>query len=311
MKATGVALLLGIVLVLVHGCGNAPAKSTRMEVCASLFPVAEWAREVVGPDATVHLLEGAGGGPHTFSPSMQDIVLIGRAKALLVIGLGLDPWALRAVAGSSAGGGVELLEVGTWVLRRKMGGGGHAHEDHAHHEHAHAHPESGEDPHVWLDPERAAKIVVRMGEEFARLDATHAEGYRARAKAYAAKLVALAQELDTQGQSLKGKQLITQHDAYGYLFERFGVTLAGVIQVSPNLEPSAKDVSEAVRRMKELGQKVVFSEPGREASSQVLAETLGGKVVVLDNLEMRTSPYGTSYAERLKHNVKMLVENLP
>mgnify|MGYP001567788764 CR=1 FL=1 len=279
-----------------------------MEICASLYPLGEWAREVAGPDADVYLLEGEGGGPHSFTPSMRDVTRIGRAKALLAVGLGLDPWTARTVESSGSAQKTELLEAGTWVTRRKMA----AHGDHDEHgEAAHHHGAAGEDPHVWLDPERAAQITLRLGEEFARLDPANAAGYRARAKACAEKLTRLAAELEALGKPLRGKKIVTQHDAYGYLFDRLGVELAGVVQLSPGIEPGTLDVSAAVRRMKAIGQRVVFSEPDREEASQALAEALGGKVVLLDNLERSKSSCGATYAERLRYDVKALVEHLP
>lgn len=294
------------------GCGAGkpagPDPSVKLEVCVGLQPLYEWAQAVAGPDATVHRLQGSGGDPHGFAPSMQDVAQLGRSRALLVIGLGLDPWARRALD-SAKGTGTELLEAGTWVERRKLAGE-HDH-DHGHaHDHSHDGHATNEDPHVWLDPHRAARIVERLGEEFARLDPGHADAYRSRAKAEAARLHALAEELMANAKSLRGKKAVTLHDAYGYLFDLCGLELAGVVQVSPGIEPGARDVSNAVAQMKNIGQRVVFAEPSKEAAARVIAEALGGQTVLLDPLELPESPCGKDYAERMRHNVKMLLEHL-
>ncbi|MCW8132615.1 MAG: zinc ABC transporter substrate-binding protein [Planctomycetota bacterium] len=311
-------LLAGLAF-LSGGCGGGkpPAASGRLKVCASIFPVHEWAKDVAGPDADVYLLEGGGGDPHNFSPSMKDIGEIARARALLVVGLGLDPWSTRAVE-SNGETKVELLRVGEWVERRAVGAGkaeeGHDHHDHAHHDHDHGHahgePDIHEDPHVWLDPNRAAKITERLGEEFARMDPAHAEGYRARAKAAAEALRALATELAEAAKPVRGKKVLTLHDAYGYLFDLCGIELAGVLQVNPHLEPSAQDLTNATAQLRAIGQKVVFSEPQKEGTAKVLAETVGGTQAMLDPLELRQSPAGKTYAERLRYNVRTLVEHL-
>lgn len=313
LGAVSAAFLYGV-----SGCGGGaqkPATPAKMEICVSIYPLYDWAKEVAGPDADVYLLEGEGGDPHSFSPSMRDIGRIGRSRALLVVGLGLDPWSHRAIESSGKSGGAELLEAGVWVERRKMNAEAkEAHEHHKHaeheHDHDHDHGDLDDDPHVWLDPNRAAKITERMGEEFARLDAAHAENYRLRAKAYAARLRDLAVELAETSKPARGKQVVTMHDAYGYLFELCGIKLAGVLQVAPGLEPSAQDVSTATAKLREIGQRVVFSEAQNESGAKALAEALSVKAVLLDPLEQGASPSGSTYVERMRYNVKTLVENL-
>ncbi|MBI3832009.1 MAG: zinc ABC transporter substrate-binding protein [Planctomycetes bacterium] len=304
----------GALFSLTSGCGTGTQTSTppaKMELTASIFPLYDWAKEVAGSDADVYLLEGEGGDPHSFSPSMRDIGRIGRSRALLVVGLGLDPWSHRAIESAGKSGNTELLEAGMWVERRKLGAA--EKEAHAHHAHAaqdHDHGDLDDDPHVWLDPNRAAQITERLGEEFARLDAPHAEGYRARAKAYAARLRDLALEFAETSKPARGKQIVTMHDAYGYLLELCGIKLAGVMQIAPGLEPSAQDVSAATAKLREIGQRVVFSEAQNESGAKALAEALGVKAAPLDPLERGQAPSGSTYIERMRYNVKTLVENL-
>ena len=290
--------------------GQAPE---RLAVCASLFPLCDWASHVAGPDADVMLLTGGGADPHQFAPSLEDLTRLARARVLLVVGLGLDPWARRAV--ESGDGRSELWEAGTWVSRRRMEPAEPKPEEDADGEHAehagHVHGASGEDPHIWLDPLRAAEIVTRLGEEFARLDPAHAPGYRSRAKAYALEMCSLGVDLAFMQPQLKGKQLVVFHDAYGYLFDLLGLRVAGVIQLSPGVTPSPRDVAQAVRKMRQIGQRHVFVEAEYQAAARPVAEALGGKVVLLDHLTLREVPWGKTYLERLRYDVKMLTENLP
>jgi zinc transport system substrate-binding protein len=179
-------------------------------------------------------------------------------------------------------------------------------------EHAgHVHGACGEDPHIWLDPLRAAEIVARLGEEFARLDPAHAPAYRSRARAYAEELRELAEEIASTGAPVRGKQVVVFHDAYGYLFDRLGLKVAGVIQLSPGVTPSPRDVAQAVRKMRQIGQRHVFVEAEYQGAARPVAEALGGKVVLLDHLTLREVPWGRTYAERLRYDVKALTENLP
>ncbi|MCZ7643690.1 MAG: metal ABC transporter substrate-binding protein [Planctomycetota bacterium] len=317
--------VLGAVVLLGAGAaawfsGGSRAPRGRPAVATHLFALHDWAARVAGPDADVELLEGSGDDPHGFAPSPADTVRIQRARALLTIGLGLDPWAARALEGHEPA--LELWEAGTWVERRRIFGAedpeesGEAHETHAEHahghshDHGHAHDHGGEDPHVWLDPQRAARIVRELGERLAGLDPAHAEGYRRRAAEYAAELEAFAAELPRRMERLRGRPVVVFHDAYGYFFERCGLQVGGVVQLSPGLQPGPRDVTRALALLREFGQTVVFAEPERQAQAEALARELGGGVAILDPLENARVYPGEGYLARLQRNADALLEHL-
>jgi ABC-type Zn uptake system ZnuABC Zn-binding protein ZnuA len=321
MRSWLVGLLLAVVLLacaalawrFVASRSSAP-RPERLAVCASLFPLYEWAKEVADPDADVGIV-GAAADPHHFEPTLSDLALIGRARVLLVVGLGLEPWSRRAAHPPGAGQTPELWEAGTWVATRRPDAA-HAHQhavgergDERHEEAGHA-EEGGADPHVWLDPVRAARIVRRLGGEFARVDPAHAEGYRQRSERYAGELMRLADELQELARPLAGRKVVVFHDAYGYLLERLGLERALAVQPCAGVEPGARDVAEAAQKLRELGQQVVFAEVSHQAQAQALAETIGGRVVNLDTLTAAQAPWGRTYAERLRYNVRALLEGL-
>ena len=284
------------------------AKSGKLEVVATIFPLADWAREVGGDDATVHCLVDGTKNPHHFEAGIQDATRVTRAKALLTVGLGLDPWAQKLAANS--GGDATVLVAGTWVDAMTMadareiaikGAGASVPADDD------EHPGST-DPHFWLDPARASIVVKHLGEEFGKLDPDHKEAYAQRATAYAAKLDAVNRDVENLAAAMPaGAKLVTFHDAYGYLFARLKITIAAVVQVSPGVEPSAKDVAEAVKLMSELKQKVVFREPGANAAAlDTLAHELGARVELLDPMDTEFSDAGKTYLERLRYDLKVV-----
>ena len=276
---------------------------------ATIFPLADWLREVAGDDAEVHCLVDGSQNPHHFEPTVKDAAKVTKAKALFIVGLGLDPWATK-LAGNS-GGGAKIFTTGEWALPQKMGavqeleihGKDEKDEDDEHHHH-----HGDLDPHYWLDPARAITVVKRMAEELGALDPEHRDAYAKRAAAYVAKLDELNREIEKLAAEIPpGAQLVTFHDAYGYLFGRLHIKIAAVVQVSPGVEPSAKDVAEAVRLMKAIGQRVVFREPGvNDAALRALAQDLGARIDLLDPAETAASDAGKTYIERLRHNLQTL-----
>jgi len=299
--AAGLLLALTIGAFVFWGRAITP-RSERMTVVASFYPLYDWCTEVSGADAEVVLLTGSG-DPHSYSPSIDEVTQLAHARALVTVGLGLEPWSRRAI--ESAGSPTELLEVGTWVERRPMAEHGHAKEEGEEHHHA-----GGEDPHVWLDPGRAAQIVRKLGDEFARLDPPHADGYRARAEAYAKRLDVLLIETKEARATLEGKRVIVYHDAFGYLFERLGLEKLASVRSGAGIEPDAHDLAEVSKLLREAGQRALFSEPGHERAAKALADSLNVGVAVLDPLELNLTTYGKDYVERMRHNIRTLVEVL-
>jgi zinc transport system substrate-binding protein len=300
------------VMLLLCGCGSSTAPSSgKPKIVATIFPLADWAREVAGPDAEIHLLVSGAANPHHFEPGIRDVTSVTEANAIFAVGLGLDPWAKKLA--QNADGGAVLFETGAWIKPRKLDALktieiGHDHDDH---DDDHHH-EGSEDPHYWLDPQRAAAVATRMAEELGKIDAAHKDAYAQRAGAYVEKLKALDAEIRTVAKTVKpGTQLVAFHDAYGYLFERLGIKLAVVVQVSPGVEPGLRDVSEAIRIMKEIGQKTVFKEPAGSASAaKLVAQELSAQVETLDPMDSEQSDVGKTYLERLKHDIDILAKTV-
>ncbi|WP_394687880.1 zinc ABC transporter substrate-binding protein [Hoeflea sp.] len=131
-----------------------------------------------------------------------------------------------------------------------------AHED-DHDEHAH-----GEyDAHIWLDPINAKAMVHEIEETLAKADPANAAKYEANAEAVSARLDALITEVSATLEPVKDKGFIVFHDAYHYFENRFGVTAAGSITVSPEVMPGAERVTEIRAKVQELGAACVFAEP--------------------------------------------------
>ena len=117
------------------------------------------------------------------------------------------------------------------------------------------------DAHVWLDPMNAKAMVHEIEEALVAADPENAEKYEANAEAVSARLDALITEVSAELEPIKGKGFIVFHDAYQYFENRFGVSAAGSITISPEVMPGAERISEIRARLQELGAACVFAEP--------------------------------------------------
>lgn len=163
---------------------------------------------------------------------------------------------------------------------------GHEHEEMAGAEHDdHEHDHGGVDGHVWLDPENAKVIVHEIEEILIEHDPDRAATYEANAAAVTAKLDALIAEVETMLAPVKDKGFVVFHDAYHYFENRFGVTAAGSITVSPDVIPGAERVGEIQAKVGDLGATCVFAEPQFEPKLvAVVIEGTDAQSGVLDPL---------------------------
>ena len=301
------AVAIGIGIWSVSRPASAP--SAKLQLCATVAPLADWLREVGGEDAEVHCLVDGSKDPHHFEPSPQDAQRVSSARAVFAVGLDLDPWVEPFVKNAGRGDKLVLFKTGDWITPRKFEH--HEIEIGAHHEEEHQ--QGGPDPHYWQDPRRAMSVVSRMADELIKLDPTHTRNYASRRDACLDKLKAL-DELNESAAKLipKDQRLVTFHDAYGYLFERLHVHIAAVVQVTPGVEPTLKDCTEALGAMRQIKQSVIFKEPsGSDRAIEIIARELGiTKIEILDPLDNELSSVGKNYFERMKHNITILARTL-
>ena len=72
---------------------------------------------------------------------------------------------------------------------------------------------------------------------------------------------ALTRELEATTQPMRGRPFIVFHDAYQYFELRFDLDAVGSITISPDVQPSAKRLTELRQKIRSLKAVCVFAEP--------------------------------------------------
>ena len=135
---------------------------------ASIPPLAMIAAEILGDSKAVRSFLPPGGNPHQFSPQPSEVLAARDADLLLVVGLGMDDWALEAMRNVQrqptpvlvGAEFVELIPLETGVSAPE-------------HDYAHG-AELEMDPHFWLDPLAAAALGHALAEALADVDPARA-----------------------------------------------------------------------------------------------------------------------------------------
>ena len=75
------------------------------------------------------------------------------------------------------------------------------------------------------------------------------------------KLKLLHLEFSSKFKDFTNPKVVTFHGAFGYLFKRYEIQLAGVVELFPGDEPSVSYLKKLVNLMRKLKINVIFAEP--------------------------------------------------
>jgi ABC-type Zn uptake system ZnuABC Zn-binding protein ZnuA len=298
-------ILVAVVGVAVLGAGcstNQPAGSANqtqgrtLRVVATTTQVADFAANVGGDRVKVTSLFKPNVDPHDYEPSPADIDTIARADLVIENGAGLESWLHDTVTSSGYDGPV--VDTSQGVRLRMVGG--------------------QPDPHIWQNPRNAMVMVANIEHALAATDPADAGVFRANLAAYTKQLQTLDAEVQRQIDSLANKKLVTNHDAFGYYIDRYGLQFVGSVIPSfdTSAELSGRDIRDLVTKIKATGVRAVFSEtslPPRTA--ETIAREAGVKVVEGEDALYGDSlgPAGSdgdTYLKMVRHNTATIVHNL-
>ena len=137
-----------------------------------------------------------------------------------------------------------------------------------------------------------------------------AGAFRRNADAYVSRLSALAAEFETAAKTFRRRNIVTFHNVFDYLARDLGLTVVGEIETAPGQEPSAGEIRNLSRTIRERKVPAVFSEPQYSPKlAEALAREAGVPVRVLDPVATG-SPALTAYEDAMRRNLSTLKEAL-
>lgn len=243
--------------------------STKLQVTTSFYPLYFFATQVAGARANVINIIPAGTEPHDYEPSAQDIITMENSKLLILNGGGLEAWGDK-IGQTLTPGRTLIVTTGKDLTTQTLAEGG----------------KSVADPHVWLSPILAKKIVEKIVEGFATVDPDNALYYEMNAQALLLKLSDLDTLYRNGLMACRGTSIVTSHAAFGYLAAAYNFTQISVAGLSPDAEPSPKQIGEIVAFAKNNNVKYIFFESlASPKLSETIAREVGAQTLVLDPIE--------------------------
>lgn len=268
----------------------------KLSVSTSFYPLYFFSSQIGGDKAIVYNVTPAGAEPHDYEPSTRDTARIEDGDMLVING-GVETW-VNKIEDSLKGSKVKVVVAGQELLTKELSEEG----------------ETIKDPHVWLDPQFAKVEVAKITAGYISLDPQNTDYYRANEQQLDSRLDQLDGEYSQGLQNCQSKDVITSHAAFAYLTERYGLNQVAISGVSPDEEPSAKQLADVAAFARENSVKYIFFESLVSPKlSQTIAQEVGAKTLVLDPIEGLSDDdikQGKDYFSVMRSNLKNLQEAL-
>ena len=224
---------------------------------------------------------------HDYQLTAGDVRRLADADLLLVNGAGMEPF-LGKVAQQSPGVRVVGVSEGIALL--------------------------DDNPHVWVSLEGARRQTENIAAALAAAAPDRADAFRANASAYNASLSALEEKMRAALAPYAGTPIVTFHEAFPYFARDFDLDLAGEIEREPGAEPSARELADTVKLVRERKVKALFAEPQfPDKSAQVVARETSVRVYSLDPVVTGPSDPEEArgaYLRAMEKNLEVLQEAL-
>jgi len=165
-------------------------------------------------------------------------------------------------------------------------------------------------PHLWVSVTNAVKQVENIYSQLILLDKKNAALYKKNKDQYVKKLEELKVKMHSELDNLKNRDIITFHEAFPYFALEFNLNIVRVIEREPGSQPSAKELAETIRIIKERNVKGLYAEPQYPAkSAETIAKETGLKVYYLDPcVTGKNDP--DSYIKMMESNLEVLKTSL-
>jgi zinc/manganese transport system substrate-binding protein len=278
-----------VFLVLAAVLSAAPASAdSRLKAVATFSILADLVREVGGEAVEVTTLVGPDSDAHTYQPKPTDARTLAAAKVLVSNGLGFEGWIDR-LADASGFKGTRIV--------------------------ASAGAPAESDPHCWQDVACTRRYIANIAQGLTKADPGNAAAYAARAAQYDQRLAALDDWIRREIANVPEdrRQAITGHSSFRYFARAYDVRFSAPRGYSTDSEPTARDVANLIRQVREQKVKAVFVEnmtnPAMVAEIARDSGAVVGPRLYSDALSKPDGPAAT-YEAMMRHNVTALVAGM-
>ena len=259
------------------------------DVVATIAPIHSLVSSVMDGVATPGLLLPGGASPHSYALKPSDARRLASAELIVAVGPTLETFLEKPLAHLARKARIVMLTRDARIELLTSS------DDHPSHP-GHADDPTSANPHIWLNPRNAMRIVEHVATVLVEIDPANRQRYRSNAAGTIDRLRKLDRSLESALADVRGIPFMVSHDAYAYFVARDRLNMAGAFHRTPEQAPGARHLAALRARMKRLDVRCVVSEP--QFTSRTVAASLrwaGVRSAVLDPLGIDIAPGAAAY----------------
>ena len=282
-------------------CGNDKPESKKIKVVATIFPVYDWTREIIGDNQNFELtlLMDKGVDLHSFQPSAQDMMMISDCDVFIYVGGESDEWVDDALKNSKNKNMVivNLMDaLGDKVLQENHDG----------------HIEN--DEHIWLSLKNAQILCDAIESALEKAAPDDNSDLKKNLDAYKSELATLDKKYQETLAAAQGKILLFgDRFPFRYLVDDYGLKyFAAFSGCSAETEASFQTIKFLSEKVDELNLPCVMTIEGKnhKIAETIIANTAqkNQKILVLNSMQGKVD--GENYLSIMEKNLEVLKEAL-
>ncbi len=277
-----VITIVTVGLFLFNNKDNTSNKDDRIKVVTSFYPLYFFTSQIGGDKIEVFNITPSGAEPHSYEPTAKDMALIEDGDLLILNGGGLEGWEDNLK--NNILDKNKIIIVGDGIINVEKS-----------------------DPHIWLSPKLAIKIVGKIEERLSYIDPTNSEYYKNNLELLEKKLFNLDLNFTEGLSNCKNKDVVTAHMAFGYLAKDYGFSQTSISGLSTEEEPSTREMIKLSNFVRNNNIKYIFYESLMSPKlSDTIAEETGALTLVLNPIAGLTNNEkisGEDYFSLMKQNL--------
>jgi zinc transport system substrate-binding protein len=257
----------------------------------TIFPFAMILEEITGTQ--VSCLVGSGDSPHTYSLRPSRVKETQRADLFFYGQAQLDGWA-AVLPAKHIIVLYDLLPVEYRLYIKSYYGKSRD-------------KIVSEDPHFWTDPLTVNALLPVLVDTLCRALPSKCTVFKKNEADFSGKLQKLHADLQQQLAPLSKKSVLLAHPFFQYYLKRYNIALAGIIEPIPGNEPTALEISDIIKSVKEQNvTAILVNEQHSDRSARLISESTGIPLIMLDPIGGNAGR--RSYFELLQYNTQQILQ---
>ncbi len=205
--------------------------SDQLQVVVSFYVLEDLTQKIGGELVKIIDVMPSGSEPHEFEPSTQTMMTLTNASLILILGNDFEPWFKDAYDNvKHAGQEVVVVSEGIPTLINQEN--------------------KQIDPHIWTSIRNIITMMENIKAALIKADPSHQNTYEANFEKAKAEFVDLDAQYQTVVDQRKRDVFITNHAAFGYLAQDYGLTMIPIMGLEPDAEPSASVMAKIIDLVK-------------------------------------------------------------